>query len=149
MHKYIVWHACEKPLKTQICECKRRTSYLSVSLIRRATTVFVPVLKEWTSADWSFSSLKDMGCQGCAVTFLDCHSISWRFWPCKPGFCYSEFLSVLLNILQSAAFLWSLHVLHRLLLWFSWCLIAFLPSVFQTQFIQVGSVCLGNTQEKI
>lgn len=101
----------------------------------------------WTTTDWSFSCLKDMGSWGSGV----CCDLSRL----SPGFdhanlaCYSEFLSVLLDIPQSATFLWRLHVLHILLLWLSWCLfIAFLPLVFPVQFIQIGPVCLGNANEK-
>lgn len=85
----------------------------------------------------------------CSGLLGSCH-VSSSLWPCKPSFCYSGFVSVLLEILQSVTFLWRLRVLHLLLLWLSWVLIiAFLPSVFQAQDIQVGSVYIGNTSGKL
>lgn len=41
----------------------------------------------------------------CALTFPGSHHVSSSLWPCKLGFCYSGFVSVLLEVLQSAPFL--------------------------------------------
>lgn len=101
-------------------------------------TIHSPAWRTWAGEAW-----------GCAVTFLGCHPIPSRFWPRKPGFCYSEFLSVQLNIPSSSQQLSSGDSMSCTYLSCDFLDIfdTFLLSVFQTQFIPVGSVC-WNTNEK-
>lgn len=108
-----------------------------------------PVWRTWAGEARCFCGLLS-GLNGvCSDLLGSCH-VSSSLWPCKPSFCYGGFVSVLLEILQSVTFLWRLRVLDLLLLWLSWFLIvAFLPSVFQAQHIQVGSVYIGNTSGKL
>lgn len=150
-----MWHACEKPLKTQICGWKSRTSYLSVSLTRRAADAFVPVLREcmtWTNTDWSFSCLKDMGWWSsgvcCDLSRLSprlFHVLTMQTWLLLQwvSVCPAGRPPVSNFPLENPC------LAHTSPMTFMMSLTSFLPSAFQTQFIQVGSVYLGNINEKL
>lgn len=150
-----MWHACEKPLKTQICGWKSRTSYLSVSLTRRAADAFVPVLREcmtWTNTDWSFSCLKDMGWWSsgvcCDLSRLSprlFHVLTMQTWLLLQwvSVCPAGHPPVSNFPLENPC------LAHTSPMTFMMSLTSFLPSAFQTQFIQVGSVYLGNINEKL
>lgn len=91
---------------------------------------------------------------GCVLTFRGpCH-VSSSLWPHKPSFCYSiitlytRLLSVLLEILVSSLPLEAPCLVPTYPMTDS-SLIAFLPSAFQAQYIQVGSVYIVSTSEKL
>lgn len=124
-----------------------------MSLTRRAASVFVPVLREcmtWTSTDWSFSCLEGMGCWGsgmcCDLSRLSSHLfqvLTTQTWLLLQwvSVCPAGPLPVSSFPLDALA-----HTSPMTFLMFSYCLSA--PCISNSVY-QVGSVCLGNTNEKL